>query len=258
MLACMEQLGDDGHERWQTLAISHVVGGLDPDVSADFRRHLVGCPTCKAQVRELRDLAGSLSEVARDEQAMQAIRTQARQDLAEDESDTDQERARPSWWPRAAAAVVVVALVGLVALVLQLRTQQDAALEVADRQETTLDALGTGLPMDTTFTGGGSGVVVSDGQQVAWSLSELPVPRTGQRLAVWLVTGSTARLDRTVSADQAPDGAIAGSTEAGEATELVVTAADLDALLELPEGAPPEVLGDRLVSADLSLFSPGE
>ncbi|MBY5163974.1 anti-sigma factor [Salsipaludibacter albus] len=239
---------DTEHDRWESLAVDHVLGGLDQASASAFRRHLVGCPQCKAQVAELRDLAGSLEDAARDERAVLALRTRARREVDEDDEGPE---PPPRSTPRRiviALLVIGVAVLGLAAHNVHLRVQQTSLEDVADRQQAVLQGLGSGLVMDTVFPEGASGVVVADGDRVAWSITDLPVPATDQRVVVWLAEPETTRRVAVHTAGSMPDGAINGvETERGAET-LLVTRETIDGsrLANQPSD-------DVLAEADLGL-----
>jgi len=49
------------HSELEELAAGYVVGALEPDDEHAFQRHLEGCPTCQANVRELEAVVGELA-----------------------------------------------------------------------------------------------------------------------------------------------------------------------------------------------------
>jgi anti-sigma-K factor RskA len=49
------------HSEYEELAAGYVLGALEPDDEDAFQRHLDGCPTCAANVRELEAVAGELA-----------------------------------------------------------------------------------------------------------------------------------------------------------------------------------------------------
>jgi len=49
------------HSEFEELAAGYVLGALEPDDEHDFRRHLDGCATCEANVRELEAVVGELA-----------------------------------------------------------------------------------------------------------------------------------------------------------------------------------------------------
>ena len=52
------------HSEFEELAAGYVLGALEPDDEHDFRRHLDGCATCEANVRELEAVVGELAYAA--------------------------------------------------------------------------------------------------------------------------------------------------------------------------------------------------
>ena len=74
----------DAHQRYERMAVGHVLGGLDEVDAAAFRAHLVGCRDCRKRVNELRDIASDLATAAREERA--AVRS-----AIEVEKRTDQD-----------------------------------------------------------------------------------------------------------------------------------------------------------------------
>ena len=52
------------HSEFEELAAGYVLGALEPDDEHDFQRHLDGCDTCEATVRELEAVAGELAYAA--------------------------------------------------------------------------------------------------------------------------------------------------------------------------------------------------
>lgn len=244
------------HSKWDAQAMGHVMGGLDPEESSAFRRHLLGCAHCKAHVRELRDLAGSLQMAARDEQSMQAIRTAART-TADDDDEPTREPVTVSGRILAVIVATAVAVGILVFSNMSLRARTDISEARATQQATTLAALGQGLVItDVTMAGQTSGVVVSDGYRVAWSLSGLPPAEETEWLAVWLVTDGVAELVSSHGPDDGAPGFLSGSVNDDEATELVVTTTSTDQLVTpVPDGGP--VPGEVHVRADLSLVRAG-
>jgi anti-sigma-K factor RskA/putative zinc finger protein len=52
------------HSAFEELAAGYVLGALEPDDEHDFQRHLDGCATCEANVRELEAVVGELAYAA--------------------------------------------------------------------------------------------------------------------------------------------------------------------------------------------------
>lgn len=237
----------EGHEHYESLAVSHVMGGLDQQTASAFRRHLVGCVQCKAQVAELRALAGSLEDAAREERAVLALQTRARREVS---SDDDVPEAEPRAWPRRMLVAVALAGVALVALMthnLHLQATESSLRAEVERQEGILSGLASALPMATDFSEGTSGIVMADGERVSWSIADLPVPRSDQQVVVWLLVPDEQPRAVYLDAADLPDGQVAGTTEDPGATELRVTLEDLDG-----RDAPTTPGGTELASTDLT------
>jgi hypothetical protein len=49
------------HSEFEELAAGYVLGALEPDDEHAFQRHLEGCPTCQANLRELEAVVGELA-----------------------------------------------------------------------------------------------------------------------------------------------------------------------------------------------------
>lgn len=246
----------DDHAQWEAQALGHVMGGLKPDASSEFRRHLLGCSHCKAQVRELRDLAGSLQIAARDEQSMQAIRLAARADPEREERSTPE----PVTVSGRVLVIVVATVVAIGLLVFSNMQQRQLAASssaLATAQASVITALGSGLVIDdVTMAGGASGVIVADENTIAWSLSRLPHTTDTKWLVVWLVTDGAAEPVQVVRpGDQSP-GELTGTVPDDEADTLVVTMT-LNNDLESPvTGVDPP--GAQQVLADLSQVRAGK
>lgn len=237
----------DGHDEFETLAVSHVLGGLDQATASSFRRHLVGCRQCKAQVAELRALAGSLEDAAREERAVLALQTRARREVTTDD-EVPEATAPPL--PRRMLVAIVLVVLSLGALMIHnLHLQsREAALEAeVTRLDTTLSGLSRALPMDPVFAGGASGVVMADGEQVSWSIAGLPTPSADQAVVVWLLQPDEQARTVTHLAGDLQDGRISGTTEDYGARELQIT------LEDLVDGAPPtEPSGPVSATVDLT------
>jgi anti-sigma factor RsiW len=73
----------NGHERYDGLALDHVLGGLSGRAASEFRSHLASCGACRSRVDELRGIAAELGEIERDERSRARLQTEvARRDDA--------------------------------------------------------------------------------------------------------------------------------------------------------------------------------
>lgn len=226
----------DDHARWEARAISHVMGGLGADESSEFRRHLLRCSRCKAQVRELRDLAGTLTLAAREERSRQAIRLADRPDAddGEEPDSGDHDAVAPSGRSLAVIVLAVAAIGLLVWSNLQLRGEVAAG----HRNAQVVAGLATGLVVeDVERTGMVSGQVVVDEDTITWSFSGLPEPPDGQILVVWLVPANGPVTKVAAHALSRPDGGVlAGTVVDDTARQLVITMTPLADLKAAPGG----------------------
>ena len=55
------------HDRYERMAVGHVLGGLDEVDAAAFRAHLLECADCRKRVNELRGIASDLARTEREE-----------------------------------------------------------------------------------------------------------------------------------------------------------------------------------------------
>ncbi len=234
----------DTHERYEQLAVGHVLGGLDAGDAADFRAHLLGCRDCRMRVAELRDIAADLAAAEREERAQARVRTEVEQ-LTATETDVADEPG-PGVSSRALAVVAVVAVVtfGLLAFWnLHLRTQVTTAERLDERQSAALAELAVGVPVTVEVTGSGSGLVVVDEQDVAFSFVALPELAYDERYVVWLTGGPDG--DEPTLVTRTPDGRLAGTGTLAGARELVVT-------VETAPGRPTAPAGREVARADLA------
>ena len=214
------------HQRYEELAVGHVLGGLDPADAASFRAHLISCRDCRLRVAELRDIAAGLQVAEREERAHARLRTKVDEDQPEEEAggaaSLPRQRSRPS------TVVVFLVLVGLLALVLfwnlHLRTRDAALGALADGRAETLQELAVGVPVPVTTAEGVDAIVVVDDQDVAFSVTGLPEPAAGERLVVWLLDGPDGDrpvMQRLTTSDQ--PGSLSGTVETRGEQDLAVT-----------------------------------
>jgi hypothetical protein len=230
-----------GHERYEQLAVGHVLGGLAAADASDFRDHLLGCRPCRARVAELRDLASDLAVAEREERAALRLKT-----------ETPTRRELPEFEPaparRAARVVAVVLTVVLVSVFAvwnaHLRTQNMTLLRNAELREQTLAALGSGEALPTRFRQGVDGVVVADGDRIAYSFTDLPVPAAAERLVVWLVTDGKPQIASVHTARQLLERRLASTIGDRSASRFLVSVE--------PWPLPTDPTGVVLVEADLA------
>lgn len=237
-------MGDE-HERFEELAVGHVLGGLEAADAARFRSHLIGCRACRSRVAELRSIAADLVAAERDELASTAVRTE----VADQDDDASPQPAPPPQRltiRHVTLAVVVVALLGTAMAFwnLHLRTVAAGYLEVAEARGETLRELATGVAVPIDTAEGIDATVVLDGQQVAFTLAGLPVLDDGDVLVAWLLDADDgAEAVLYAPAARVDDDAISGHVEDGGASRLVIS---------VERGAPGEgPSGVELLSAVL-------
>jgi anti-sigma-K factor RskA len=235
------------HERYEQLAVGHVLGGLEAADAADFRTHLLGCRDCRLRVAELRDIAADLAAAERDERAQAKVQTEVARRVEDDDGPDGPDPAPQRIGVRhvTVATIVVLVLAGAMAFWnLHLRTASTTYARVAEYRGETLRELATGIPVEVELAEGVEGLVVVDGEQVAFTLDGLPPLRDDERLVVWLLgaeEGPVAAL--RIHALQLGAGVLAGHVDAEDAEELVITR-QRGPVTEAPAG-------DRIVRADL-------
>jgi hypothetical protein len=232
------------HDRYDELAVGHVLGGLPNADAAAFRSHLTGCRDCRARVAELRDLASDLAAAERDELARARVKTQVAR-------RADGEPAGSPPWEvsvRALAVTLVVLLVGGVGLALwnfHLRDQNARLVDVTRAREAVLEGLATGTVVPASFSDGVTGLVVVDDTHVTVDLANLPGIDASQSLVAWLLGDTPAdHYYRDLPPRRVVDGRLAFRDPHRQTDRLVVT---------VEEGEPgPEPAGRELVSAELT------
>lgn len=178
------------HQRYEQLAVGHVLGGLDPVDQAEFRSHLLGCRDCRIRVAELRDIASSLEAAEREERAATRVKmeTARRDDDAESGADD-----RASWRVSVshrfalAAGVATLVLIGLLLWNFHLRDVNRTMLSTTEAREAVLTVLAAGTPVEVDGAPGVSGIAAVDGDVVALDLAGLPHPRPDEWLAIWFL-----------------------------------------------------------------------
>lgn len=239
------------HDRYERLAVAHVLGGLDEVAAADFRAHLLQCRQCRRQVAELQDLAAELAVAEREERAQLRVKTAVEDEDEEDEgsaADTD----LPWGFGRTASAVlagtVLIVLAALLVWNMDLHQRLRHATSTAAVREGVLSELAEGVAVPAEFGQGAQGLVVVDGRDVTASLAGLPELEPGQVLVVWLGHGSLDEVE-TYDASGVVDGRVAFTKRAPGATRLLITV----------EPAPPgqRPTGPRVVEATLQR-APGD
>lgn len=212
------------HERWDALALGHVLGGLPDADASEFRGHLVGCRQCRARVAELRSLASDLDAVEHEERVTQRIRTQTESRRELSDPGEEATRDRPRSLLLLGVAVAAILLGGLSFWNAHLRAQQQELVELAELQERTISVLGAGSVVAArTSSESVTGVVAVDGDRVAYSLAGLPVPSSGEVLVVWLEVDEQWESRAVHTPRQVDEGRLASTLAAVDASRMMVT-----------------------------------
>jgi hypothetical protein len=242
-------MAGEQHERFEAMAVGHVLGGL-PATDADrFRMHLRGCPSCRERVAELRGIAADLAAAERDERSRSLVRTELPQRVEADDDALELVLDRPRF--RAGhvglVAVLVAAVVGLLGFWnLHLRTVAASTGAVAAQQQTVLAVLTGGVPLAAEAADGLTAVAATDGELVAVSLAGLTGLEADEVLVGWLTGGElpAPRAVLLVRSEQVGAGPIAASRAIDGAAEFVLTR---------ERGQPGDTPGDdRLLSVALA------
>lgn len=211
---------DSAHDRFESLAVGHVLGGLEASDAADFRGHLQACPACRRRVTELRGIADDLAAAERDERERARTRT-ATPVRAQPE---DGEPRLPSVGVRALGVLVVATLVvvGLLGFWnLHLRTQVATAVASADRSDQTLVTLADGVALDAQLGEGVRGTVATDDARIAVVLAGVPVLEEDEVVIVWRLGGQDG--PEAVLVSRPDDGRLLASLPIEDATGVLVT-----------------------------------
>ncbi len=226
------------HERYEQLAVGHVLGGLSTSDAAAFRSHLLGCRDCRSKVAELRGIASDLADAEREERSREPVRTELPR-RTEDEPSAEGGGARVTIRHVTVAVIVVVVLaVSMAFWNLHLRTASTAYLGLVQTQSETLAGLAEGIPVDLDARDGVRGVATTDGDSLSMSLTGLDPLADGEQLVAWFEAapdGDEVPPRRLAAGDQLDDGGIAATLDTGGATRLVVTR-EADATVDEPTG----------------------
>ncbi len=228
----------EGHERFEELALQHVLGGLSSPDAAIFRAHLVECRDCRLRVAELRDMAAELAATEREERRRSAVATQ----VAREEGPSEEPRSWLPWSsPRWAALAVVLACVIVVVMLFwnyHLRRVTSQYARVLEHQAEVFEVLGSGEPLQVQAREGARGIAAVRDGKVAVDLLRLPTLAETQ-VAIWLVP---ADVEGPVTLTRLPEnGQLPFVVPVGNADTVLVT-------LE-PGGQRPRVPGGRVLAS---------
>lgn len=189
------------HDRYERMAVGHVLGGLDEVDRAAFRAHLLECADCRRRVNELRDIASDLARTEREERRAASIGTVD----VETETRTDDERPQAAdvapmrQWPWGIVVIGLVPLLvlGTLAWAVWQRAQTDLTAAVAESQQQVLDVLATGEPVPFETVEDVQGVIATDGERIGVNLAGLSDLRPDEALVVWLLDEAGDAVGRT-------------------------------------------------------------
>jgi anti-sigma-K factor RskA len=188
------------HSDYEELAAGFALGALEPDEDQAFQRHLEGCPACKASLRELEELTGSMALAAPPAEPPASLRAAIRRKTGL----TLRRRAARmiSSWQGARIVVRAVAVAGVLALLalllwnLALRDQHQidqaraAALEAAVRLMNDGAANRVILSGSAADEGARATVLASSRQDRGVLLVEgLPQSPAGRVYELWSLSG---------------------------------------------------------------------
>jgi anti-sigma factor RsiW len=227
------------HERFEAMAVGHVLGGLEPAAASHFREHLVGCRSCRARVAELRDLAADLAAVERDERTRATVSAEQPEQVEPDATFEPAGRGLATRNLALLAALVAVAL-GLFGFWnLHLRAVAANAQAIAQRQEEALAVLATGVAPATEVADGLHAVAATDGDHLGFSLAGIPELAADEVLVGWLTDGAlpAPRAALLVRPEQVTDGLVAAGVELEGAGRFVLSK-EIGPPGEAPGGTP--------------------
>jgi anti-sigma factor RsiW len=209
----------DRHSRFEQLALSHVLGGIDRGDADDFRTHLRACPDCRARVAELRGISSSLDAAAREERRRAA---EGGAPERRDPSPQSTVRRGPS---RTGVVLVALALVlGFAFWNLHLRTSADAYLAAAEDRGAILRDLAIGTLVDDPSLDLVAARVATSGTRIALVIADGGPLGSDERLVAWLTPiGSSTDEAVVLAVGPAASTEVAVRIQRGSATHLVVT-----------------------------------
>ncbi len=168
----------DEHQRYEQLAVGHVVGGLDEVDAARFRSHLVSCRDCRSRVAELRSIASDLVATEREERAARSTTgdTEVAERVEEEAPPTQRDVAPVSSWPWRVLAIGLLPLVLLTVLAwaVFVRAENDLLRAAVETQSRALELLAAGEPLDLAAETGVEGIAAATSDEVVVDLVELP------------------------------------------------------------------------------------
>jgi len=234
---------DADHDRFATLAVGHVLGGLTGSDARRFESHLRGCVDCRTRVAELRDIADELEAAEADERSRVPVRTEVERREPDDEVEVTPTRSLTVGHVTAAVVVVLLIAVGVLFWNLHLRTSVAGYDQLLSAQSEALTVLASGTSLPTDLADDVTGIVATDGERIAFTLAGLDVA-DDEVVAAWTVDAEGETTEQT----RAPgallrQGAFAAVVDRDGVVEVLVT------LEAGPPGEMPE--GETLARSQL-------
>ncbi len=244
------------HDRYERMAVGHVLGGLDEVDRAAFRAHLLECANCRRRVNELRDIASDLARTEREERraaAAGAVGVETEKRTADEQPGATEVAPVRQWpWGVVVIGLVPLLVLGTLAWAVWQRAQTDLTAAVAESQQQVLDVLATGEPVLFDTVEDIRGVIATDGQRIGVNLAGLGDLRPDEALVVWLLDedGDAVGRTRPYLPSQVDRTLVSALDHPPEATTIVVSIeTDLTELTgpqgyRVLTGALPDVAGD--------------
>lgn len=147
----MERPREDAHRRFEDMAVTHVLGGLNSNDGRMFRSHLVDCHQCRARVGELRAIAHDLADVERHERRSSERRSVDTKPVEIDVDETDDVDGAPSRRMFLLAIGGLLLLIGLLSWNFVLRSNNSRLAGQTDRLEAAAAGVAFGQEWEVTY-----------------------------------------------------------------------------------------------------------
>ncbi len=231
----------EAHQRYERLAVGHVVGGLDEVDAARFRSHLLSCADCRTRIAELREIASTLAATEREERSARAGSTEVatRADEAAPPRVVDVAPLRSWPWAVVAIGLLPVLVLGALAWALWIRTENQLLAGLAEAQQSALELLATGDGVELTTSAGVDGIAASDASLVAVVLNGVQELDADEGLVLWLLddAGVPVHVSTPLLRSRVAGGEVLlRAPRAVDAAELVVSLERIPSDLESPIG----------------------
>lgn len=232
------------HDRYDELAVGHVLGGLTSPDATEFRSHLMGCPQCRARVSELRGLADDLESAAREERAAQRLRVDALPRLSEESPPTPVTVDARRRWLFVAAAAGMAVLVLAVVWGQALRFNDAALTTRGSASDRVLAALANGaaVPVETRALVTGVASYDEAAGHVAISLGNLGGLADSNQIVVWVESGTDGDLSWETVVELTPSQLVnerlALIVETSTSASAVIVTVEMTVMPDEPNGNP--------------------